>query len=107
VSDLSTKRVETRIARAVLRLARQSGKKIDEGVLIDLPLSRQDLAEMAGTTLYTVSRVIREWEIKEIVQSKRQQIIIRYPHGLVSIAEDLRISEEVDEIIQAEDLCDL
>jgi CRP-like cAMP-binding protein len=107
VSDLSTKRVETRIARAVLRLARQSGKKIDEGVLIDLPLSRQDLAEIAGTTLYTVSRIIREWEKKEIVHSKRKQIVIRYPHGLVSIAEDLPSSEKVDEFIQAEDLCDL
>ncbi len=38
VRDLSTKRVEQRVARAILRLARESGKKIDEGILIDLPL---------------------------------------------------------------------
>jgi CRP-like cAMP-binding protein len=107
VRDLSTKRVETRIARALLRLARQSGKKIDTGVLIDLPLSRQDLAEMSGTTLYTVSRILTDWEKREIIHSKRQQIIIRYPHGLVSIAEDLPENEEGDTIIQAEDLCDL
>lgn len=107
VRDLSTKRVETRIARAVLRLAHQSGKKIDTGVLIDLPLSRQDLAEMTGTTLYTVSRVLKNWEKQEIVQSKRQQIVILYPHGLVSIAEDLPTTEEGDATIQADDLCDL
>lgn len=107
VRDLSTKRVETRIARALLRLTRQSGKKTDEGVLIDLPLSRQDLAEMAGTTLYTASRVLSEWEKKEIIHSKRQQIVIIYPHGLVSIAEDLPESGEDDTIIQVQDLCDL
>ena len=109
VRDLSTKRVETRIARAVLRLARQSGKKIDEGVLIDLPLSRQDIAEMAGTTLHTASRILSSWEKQEIISSKRQQIIIRYPHGLVSIAEDLPdAKEEIETIVtQAEGLHDL
>ena len=107
VRDLSTKRVETRIARTILRLARQSGKKVAEGVLIDLPLSRQDLAEMAGTTLYTVSRVISDWEKQEIVQSQRRRIVIRYPHGLVSIAEDL--PESTVDIVKprADDLCDL
>jgi CRP-like cAMP-binding protein len=106
VRDLSTKRVETRIARTILRLARQSGKKVAEGVLIDLPLSRQDLAEMAGTTLYTVSRVISDWKKQEIVQSQRKRIVIRYPHGLVSIAEDL--PESTDNIVKsrADDLCD-
>ena len=89
VRDLSTQRVEQRIARAVLRLARQSGRKTEEGVLIDLPLSRQDLAEMTGTTLYTVSRVLTEWEKNKLVKSKRQSVVITFPHGLVSIAEDL------------------
>lgn len=107
VRDLSTKRVETRIARAVLRLARQSGKKIDSGVLIDLPLSRQDLAEMSGTTLYTVSRILNDWEKREIVHSKRQQIVIRYPHGLVSIAEDLPSLDGGNVAIQEDELCDL
>jgi CRP-like cAMP-binding protein len=89
VRELSTQRVEQRIARAVLRLTRQSGRKTAEGVLIDLPLSRQDLAEMTGTTLYTVSRVLKEWEKNGLVQSKRQQVIILSPHGLVLIAEDI------------------
>ncbi len=89
VRELSTQRVEQRVARAVLRLARQSGRKIEEGVLIDLPLSRQDLAEMTGTTLYTVSRVLKDWEHRGLVQSKRQQVVILSPHGLVVIGEDI------------------
>ena len=44
---------------------------------------------MTGTTLYTVSRFLKEWQNKGLIQSKRQQVIITFPHGLVSIAEDL------------------
>ncbi|MBC8504864.1 MAG: Crp/Fnr family transcriptional regulator [Anaerolineales bacterium] len=92
VRELSTQRVEQRVARAVLRLARQSGRKTEQGVLIDLPLSRQDLAEMTGTTLFTVSRVFKEWEKRGLVASKRQQVTILIPHGLVMIAEDLPLN---------------
>jgi CRP-like cAMP-binding protein len=89
VRELSTERVERRIARALLRLVRQAGKKVPEGVLIDLPLSRQDLAQMTGTTLFTVSRTLSQWESRGIIQSGRERVIICFPHGLVSIAEDL------------------
>ena len=105
VRDLSTQRVEQRIARAVLRLARQSGRKTDDGILIDLPLSRQDLAEMTGTTLYTVSRVFKVWEQRGLVRSKRQQVLILFPHGLVTIAEDLPHETTSTDPIE-EDRCD-
>ncbi|MFZ0427973.1 MAG: Crp/Fnr family transcriptional regulator [Acidobacteriota bacterium] len=87
--DLATQRVEQRVARALLRLVRQAGRKIDAGVLIDFPVSRQDIAEMTGTTLHTVSRILSGWEHQDIISSGRQRIVIRRPHGLVSIAEDL------------------
>lgn len=87
--ELATQRVERRLARTVLRLARQTGRKVPEGVLIDMPLSRQDLAEMTGTTLYTVSRTLSQWEAQGLVLAGREKITIRFPHGLVAIAEDL------------------
>jgi CRP-like cAMP-binding protein len=89
VREMSSERVERRIARALLRLAQQAGKKVEAGVLIDLPLSRQDLAELAGTTLFTVSRTLSQWEAQGLLKSGREKVIIRFPHGLVSIAEDL------------------
>jgi CRP-like cAMP-binding protein len=88
IRELSTQRVERRIARTLLRLAQQTGRKVEGGVLIDLPLTRQDLAEMTGATLFTVSRTLKGWEKLGLIHSKRAQIIIRYPHGLVRIAED-------------------
>ena len=60
--ELATERVGRRVAHALMRLARQAGWQTDEGLLIDMPLSRQDLAQMTGTTLYTVSRVLSGWE---------------------------------------------
>jgi len=87
--ELATERVERRLARTLLRLARHAGQKVGEGVRINLPLSRQYLAEMTGTTLYTVSRILSRWEQQGLVQAGREQVIIRYPHGLVIVAEDL------------------
>ena len=87
--ELSTERVERRIARVLLRLARQTGQRTDRGVLINLPLSRQDLGEMTGTTLYTVSRTLSGWEQQGLIETGRERIVICQQHGLVSIAEDL------------------
>ncbi len=87
--ELATERVERRVAHALLRLARASGRKVEGGVLIDLPLSRQDVAEMTGTTLYTVSRILSGWQEQGIIEAGREKVLIRYPHGLVTIAEDL------------------
>lgn len=87
--ELATERVERRLARAILRLASQVGRKTDEGVLLDLPLTRQDLAEMTGTTLYTVSRILSQWESQGLVRVGRERVVIRWPHGLVRVAEDL------------------
>jgi CRP/FNR family transcriptional regulator, nitrogen oxide reductase regulator len=87
--EMATERVERRIARTLLRLIRHAGRKVDDGVLIDLPFTRQDLAEMTGTTLYTVSRTLSRWETEGITKNDRQQVVVRIPHKLVVIAEDL------------------
>lgn len=87
--ELATERVAQRIARTLLRLVRQAGRRVERGVLLDLPLSRQDLAEMTGTTLYTVSRTLSEWEARGILESSRERVLITSPHALVALAEDL------------------
>ncbi|VAW40003.1 hypothetical protein MNBD_CHLOROFLEXI01-2283 [hydrothermal vent metagenome] len=87
--EMATRRVEQRVARALLQLVRQFGEKSDEGVLINMPLSRQDLAEMTGTNLYQTSRILSKWEQAGYVQTNRKRVILREPHQLVTIAEDL------------------
>src|SRR5215204_114689 len=85
--ELATEKVERRIARVLLRLTAQMGVKRPDGN-IELAFSRQELAEMSGTTLYTVSRVLSEWEKHGLVESGRERVVIRKPHGLVKIAEE-------------------
>jgi CRP-like cAMP-binding protein len=87
--QLMTERVERRVARALLRLVHDAGRRVDAGIEISFPVSRQDIAEMTGTTLYTVSRLLSAWEERGIVQSGRQHIVLVKPHALVAIAEDL------------------
>jgi len=85
--ELSTEHVERRIARALLRIMSQSGRKTVEGIEIDFQLSRQDLADYTGTTLYTVSRTLSSWGKKSWVKSGRQRIVIIDPHALVNFTE--------------------
>ncbi|RME45661.1 MAG: Crp/Fnr family transcriptional regulator [Chloroflexi bacterium] len=94
--ELATERVERRVAHALLRLAHQTGRKVEAGVLIDFPLSREDLAEMTGTTLYTVSRILSGWEKQGLIETGRQRVLIRVPHSLVAIAEDLAPGDSPD-----------
>jgi CRP/FNR family transcriptional regulator, nitrogen oxide reductase regulator len=89
LQDLATRRVDQRVARTLLRLARQFGKRLPQGVLIDISLTRQSLAEMTGTNLYQVSRIVSSWEKEGIVQSEHQRIIILKAHELVILGEDL------------------
>jgi len=87
VIEMSTEQVERRVAHALLRLAQQAGRKGEDGILIDFPISRQDVAEMTGTTLHTVSRLLSAWEDQGLVGSGRQRISIRNPHKLFLLAE--------------------
>lgn len=87
--EVATERVERRIARVLLRLARQAGRRGDDGVEIPFALSRQDIAEMCATTLFTVSRTLSAWEAKGLVTAGRRHVVIRDPHALVVIAEAL------------------
>ena len=88
VVEMSTEQVEKRIAHALLRLVKQAGRKVEHGVEIDFPISRQDIAQMTGTTLHTVSRTLSAWENKGLVESGRQRIVIREPHRLFMLAEE-------------------
>jgi CRP-like cAMP-binding protein len=86
ILDLSTQQVEQRIAGAVLQLAQQAGRKTDDGLLIDFPLSRQDLAEMIGATLHTVSRTLSAWEENGLVECGRQRVVVLDMPGLQLLA---------------------
>ncbi|MFZ3044316.1 MAG: Crp/Fnr family transcriptional regulator, partial [Desulfatirhabdiaceae bacterium] len=87
--EICSEQVGQRIARALLRIMKHAGKKTDTGVLIDFRLSRQDIAEYSGTTLYTVSRILSTWEKNGWIQSGRERITIINPLALVVFSENV------------------
>lgn len=89
IREMATEEVERRVAHAVLRLIRQAGKQEDAGIRIDFPITRQDIAEMTGTTLHTVSRILSAWEAKGLVEGGRQKLLVRDAHRLQLLAEGM------------------
>lgn len=87
VREMATQQVERRIAHAVLRLVNQAGRKTPEGIEIDFPLTRQDIAEMTGTTLHTVSRILSAWEADGLVEGGRQKLLVRDLVRLQAVAD--------------------
>lgn len=90
IEELQTQRVERRIAHTLLRLAEKTGVKTASGIRIDIPLSRQDLADMAGTTLSTASRSLSNWDHQGLISAGRERVTILQAHRLFAIAEDLQ-----------------
>lgn len=84
---MTTQQVEQRIANAVLRLISQSGREVEDGIEIDFPVTRQDISELTGTTLHTVSRLLSAWEKDGIVESRRKRIKVCEPHRLVRLGQ--------------------
>lgn len=86
LTEMATQAVEKRVAAALLRMVNQSGRKIESGIEIAFPVTRQNISDMTGTTLHTVSRLLSAWEKDGIVHSTRKHIVVREPHRLVLIS---------------------
>jgi CRP-like cAMP-binding protein len=83
--EVATEKVATRLALTILRLLKQIGKPTDEGIQISL--SREELAQMTGTTLFTISRVLSRWAEKGFITPGRESIVVGDPAGLKSVSD--------------------
>lgn len=90
VRELTTARVGQRLAHTLLRLIRQCGQPTAGGVLITQPLTRQELADLTGTTLYTVSRTLTDWQARGLVESRKRLLFVRSTRQLEDMAADRR-----------------
>jgi CRP-like cAMP-binding protein len=90
IRSLAVERVERRVARVVLRMANRAGERLDDGaVRITVPLSRQDIADMAGTVIETAIRALSKFQKQGFVETREGHIVLLKPHQLVAIAEEL------------------
>lgn len=76
LKSLAVEKVEGRIATLLLELLDKIGKKEGDNIVINAPITRQDIAEMAGTTVETTIRVISRWKKEGILDTERGKIEI-------------------------------
>lgn len=87
IKSLAVDRVEQRIAHILLKLADKVGVAEKAGVMINLSLTRQDLADMAGTTVETAIRVMSRFTKSKILKPVNGKIFLLAPQELQRILE--------------------
>ena len=55
-----------------------------------MSLSHEELAQMTGTTLFTVSRLFSAWETRGLVKPRRKAVTICDVQALCAIAKETR-----------------
>jgi CRP-like cAMP-binding protein len=94
IRSLAVEKVERRVARVLLRMANTAGERLESAdtpgaVRITVPLSRQDIADMAGTVIETAIRTLSKFHKQGWIETREGYIILLKPHQLVAIAEEL------------------
>ncbi len=87
IRSLAVERVEQRIARTLLKLGQTAGADTPEGRVIELPLTRQDVADMTGTTVETAIRVMSRFRREELIFTRRGKVVLVDLDALQAIAE--------------------
>lgn len=86
MQELTSERVPQRVARALVRMARDCGERTAEGFRIVHPITRQELADLTGTSLFTVSRLVAGWESQGLVRTARGTMTVVDPDALEQTA---------------------
>ncbi len=86
MQELTSERVPARVARALVRMARDCGERTPDGWRIVHPITRQELADLTGTSLFTVSRLVSAWESDGLVRTSRGAMTVVDPDGLEETA---------------------
>jgi CRP-like cAMP-binding protein len=88
LTELSGGRVEGRLARFFLKLAQDMGQARREGAFIPLALSRQELADMIGTTIETTIRIMSRWGKQDIVRTEKDGFLVVDRSALETVAQN-------------------
>ncbi len=85
--------VDRRLARTLAQLAFSIGRKSGRSILIDDGFSARDLAELSGTTIFTVSRVLGEWERRGLLNKGRGWVMVHDVGALLSVTPNSQAEE--------------
>ncbi len=88
IVELTCYRVETRFAHLLLKFADSVGRPKSDGTFVPIPLSRQELADMTGTTIETCIRIMSRWGKQDVVETRRNGFLIKNREALEQLASD-------------------
>lgn len=86
LAELTRTRVEGRLARLFLKMAEQTGHHDPRGELVPVVLSRQELADLTGTTIETAIRIMSRWHKQNVVHTERDGFVIANRQALESLS---------------------
>jgi CRP-like cAMP-binding protein len=86
LKNIALERVEARIAALLLKLANKVGEKTKDGLMINMRLTKQDVADMVGTTVETSIRTFSKFKKQGLLSDANGRIIIRNPDGLMTFS---------------------
>lgn len=86
LGEITGSRVEARFAQIFLKLADRLGRPRGSSIFLPLVLSRQDLADLAGTTMETSIRIMSRWGKEGVVHTEADGFVIASRDGLESLA---------------------
>ncbi|SRR6266478_743146 len=86
MKSLATDPVETRLAAALLRLAKRDGVRTTAGLALPFHLTRQSLADMCGTTVETAIRVMSRWTRDGLITDEGARLVVADVEALSGIA---------------------
>ena len=76
LAELTGARVEARFARLFLKLCEQIGREERNGVFVPMPLSRQELADLTGTTIETAIRIMSRWQKEDVLHTESDGFVV-------------------------------
>jgi CRP-like cAMP-binding protein len=85
LKNIALEKVSSRIASLLLKLAEKSGVETPEGTVIDFKLTKQDIADMVGTTVETSIRTMSQFKKQGLVEEREGQIVIKDAEKLRSL----------------------
>jgi CRP-like cAMP-binding protein len=86
LTELTGGHIEPRLARLFLKLADDMGQQIQGGIFIPMPLARQELADMVGTTIETTIRIMSRWGKENVVRTEKDGFVVVDRAALESLA---------------------
>jgi len=86
LAELTGARVEARFARLFLKLAGQIGRRDRGGVFVPMALSRQELADLTGTTIETAIRIMSRWQKEDVLHTEKDGFVVLDQSTLEEVA---------------------